>query len=163
MRSRSALWLLLCVALSWRSAVRGAAQPAGPPGRQAPPGRAARCSRRHRVGQRDLLGLVQPVDMGRRTEFTIELRTYTMTATSLTQEIIDGGVVQVYMRFAGLNCIVQSPFMVPSPAYSFSFRACAGSIKVVYYDTVRRRHLPIIIPPTNQSRYVLIPGEAGCS
>jgi hypothetical protein len=84
-----------------------------------------------------------------------------MPDTLLTQEIIDGGVVLVYMRFVGLNPrIIQLPFVVLDPPYSFSFRASAGFIKVVYYDTSAPTITPPNIPSANQIRYVLIPGGA---
>ncbi len=86
-------------------------------------------------------------------------RTYTMTAPGLTQEIIDSGVVMVYMRFMGVYpAIMQLPLVLDDQSYSFSFRAQAGSIKVVYYDMNAPATDPGAIPSSNQVRYVLVPG-----
>ena len=86
------------------------------------------------------------------TEFGVEQRTYTMSATSLTQEIIDGGVVLVYMRFVGINPeIVQLPFMVPDAAYSFSFRASATPSRSCTTTPRRRRPLRSSSPARTRS------------
>lgn len=50
--------------------------------------------------------------------------------------------------------------MVPDVGYSFYFRAAAGFVKVVYYNPAAPTTTPIIIPSSNQIRYVLIPGGA---
>ncbi|MDD4857448.1 MAG: hypothetical protein PHD74_04990 [Candidatus Krumholzibacteria bacterium] len=147
MRFRSASWLLLSVALVTFGCT-GDTGPAGPRGA---------------TGSANVIysDWYSPSTWDAESEFGVAQRTYTMTTTSLTQEIIDRGVVLVYMRFIGFNPeIVQLPFLVNNPAYSFSFRASAGSIKVVYYDTAAPTTTPIIIPSENQIRYVLIPGGA---
>lgn len=95
------------------------------------------------------------------TVFGIHQRSYTMTSSLLTQEIIDHDVVMVYIRFVGFNPeINQLPVVITdvSTAYNFLFRAQAGSIKVVYYLLNTPTTDPIIIPSENQLRYVLIPG-----
>jgi hypothetical protein len=147
MRFRSASWLLLSVALVTFGCT-GDTGPAGPRGA---------------TGSANVIysDWYSPSTWDAETEFGIAERTYTMTDTSLTQEIIDRGVVQVYMRFMGFNpAIIQLPFVVPDVGYSIYFRAAAGSIKVVYYNPAARTTTPTIIPPTNQVRYVLIPGGA---
>jgi len=50
--------------------------------------------------------------------------------------------------------------VVPDVGYSFYFRAAAGFVKVVYYNPAAPTTTPIIIPSSNQIRYVLIPGGA---
>jgi len=148
MKSHSASWLLLCVALVTFGCAKGDTGPTGPRGA---------------TGSANVIysDWYSPSTWDAETEFGIAQRTYTMTATSLTQEIIDGGVVQVYMRFVGLNpAIVQLPFVIPDVGYSMYFRAAAGSIKVVYYNPAARTTTPVILPSTNQVRYVLIPGGA---
>ncbi len=148
MKSRSASWLLLCVVLVAFGCAKGDTGPAGPRG---VPGSA-------NVIYSDWYS---PSTWSAETEFGIAQRTYTMTSTSLTQEIIDKGVVMVYMRFVGLNpAIIQLPFVVPDVSYSFSFRTAAGFVKVVYYNLTAPTTTPIVIPSQNQVRYVLIPGEA---
>ncbi|MDD3643222.1 MAG: hypothetical protein PHQ19_07170 [Candidatus Krumholzibacteria bacterium] len=93
------------------------------------------------------------------TVFGVHERSYTMTTASLTQDIIDNGVVMVYMRFVGLNPeISQLPVTLADVNYSFLFRAQAGSIKVVYWIIASPTIDPVVIPPQNLVRYVLIPG-----
>lgn len=148
MKSRSASRLWLCLALMALGCAKGDSGPTGPKGDTG----AANviCSAWH-----------SPSTWDAENEFGVALRTYAMPDTALTQEIIDQGVVLVYMRFVGLNSrIIQLPFVAVSPAYSFSFRAGAGSIKVVYYDAAAPATTPGIIPSGNQIRYVLIPGGA---
>ena len=121
MKSRSASWLLLCVALVAFGCAKGDTGPTGPKGA---------------TGSANVIysDWYSPATWAAETLFGIAQRTYTMTATSLTQEIIDRGVVQVYMRFVGLNpAIVQLPFTANDVGYSFYLRAAAGSIKVSYY------------------------------
>jgi hypothetical protein len=154
MKSRSVSWLLLCVAFVMFGCAKGDTGPAGPTGPTGPKGA---------TGSSNVIysGWYSPSTWDAATEFGIAQRTYTMTATSLTQEIIDQGVVQVYMRFLGFNpAIVQLPFVVPDVGYSVYFRAEAGSIKVVYYNPAATSTTPPIIPSANQVRYVLIPGGA---
>jgi hypothetical protein len=93
------------------------------------------------------------------TTFGVAERSYTIETSLLTQEIIDSGVVMVYMRFFGLNPqINQLPIILQDVHYSFLFRAQAGSIKVVYYSLTTPTIDPGEIPSYNQVRYVLIPG-----
>ena len=93
------------------------------------------------------------------TLFGIHERSYTMTTSSLTQEIIDHGVVMVYMRFLGLSPeINQLPIELADVHLSFFVRAQAGSIKVVYYSLTSPTTDPVVIPSSNTVRYVLIPG-----
>ena len=148
MKSRRASWLLLCVALVAFGCAKGDTGPTGPKGA---------------TGSANVIysDWYSPATWDAATEFGIAQRTYTMTATSLTQEIIDEGVVMVFMRFAGLNpAIIQLPVVLADVGLSFSFRAAAGSIKVVYYSPAATSTTPGVIPSTNQVRYVLIPGGA---
>jgi hypothetical protein len=93
------------------------------------------------------------------TVFGVHERSYTMTTASLTQDIIDNGVVLVYMRFSGLNPeINQLPITLADVGLSFFFRAQAGSVKAVYYIPADPGTDPSVIPPQNLVRYVLIPG-----
>ncbi len=95
------------------------------------------------------------------TLYGVHERSYTMTTSLLTQEIIDHGVVMVYIRFVGLNPqINQLPVIITEGPnnYHFLFRAQAGSIKVVYYFINNPTADPPAIPPDNLVRYVLIPG-----
>ena len=86
-------------------------------------------------------------------------RQYTMTTSELTQEIIDHGAVLVYMRFVGIAPqINQLPVTIMDSNYDFLFRAQAGSITAAYYSVTSPGTSPMIIPSTNQVRYVLIPG-----
>lgn len=148
MKSRNASWLLLCVALAAFGCAKGDTGPTGPTGA---------------TGSANVIysDWYSPATWNAETLYGISQRTYTITATSLTQEIIDRGVVQVYMRFAGLNpAIVQLPFTANDVGYSFYLRAAAGSIKVSYYSPAALTTTPPIIPSANQIRYVLIPGGA---
>jgi hypothetical protein len=146
MKFRHAAWLLLCVALVTLSCAKGDTGPTGPTG---PAGSA-------NVIYSDWYS---PATWVAESEYGTAQRTYTMTDTLLTQEIVDRGVVLVYMRFVGLNpAIVQLPCTFADPAYSFSFRASAGTVKVVYYDIAAQTSTPPAIPSYNQVRYVLIPG-----
>ncbi|MBN2169711.1 MAG: hypothetical protein JW819_00150 [Candidatus Krumholzibacteriota bacterium] len=84
-----------------------------------------------------------------------------MTTASLTQEIIDNGIVLVYMRYCGLNPqISMLPVTLEDVDYSFYFRTEAGSIEVAYYWFTNPGTYPSVIPSSNQVRYVLIPGGA---
>ncbi|MCJ7485365.1 MAG: hypothetical protein MUQ25_04255 [Candidatus Aminicenantes bacterium] len=148
MRSRSASWLLLGIAL----VTFGCTGPTGPTGPAGPRGD---------TGSANVIysDWYSPSTWIAETEFGTAYRTYTMTTTSLTQEIIDRGVVLVYMRFIGLNPeIIQLPFLATDANYSFSFLAAAGYIKVVYYNPAALTTTPEIIPSYNQVRFVLIPG-----
>jgi hypothetical protein len=102
-----------------------------------------------------------PATWNLETEFGTTQRYYSMGTTLLTQQIIDRGVVMVYMRFVGFAPeIVQLPFLVHDVGYQVYFRAQADSIKVMYYVAAARTTTPVIIPSENQIRYVLIPGGA---
>jgi len=91
--------------------------------------------------------------------FGVSERSFTMTTSALTQEIIDYGVVLVYMRFVGFNPeINQLPVTLEDVNYHFLFRAQAGSIQAVYYSITDPATDPGVIPSYNQVRYVLIPG-----
>lgn len=86
-------------------------------------------------------------------------RSFTMETTALTQEIVDYGVIMVYIRVVGLDpAISPLPVTFESENLNFLFRPQAGSIKVVYYSTVSPDVTPEVIPSNNQIRYVLIPG-----
>jgi hypothetical protein len=86
-------------------------------------------------------------------------RTYTMTSTTVTQNIIDRGIIMVYMRFVGYDpAISQLPFELPNSDKTFSFRAQAGSVKALYTKTSNHALDPGVIPSSNAVRYVLIPG-----
>jgi len=146
MKLRSASWPLLCVALVTLGCAKGDTGPTGPRG---PAGSA-------NVIYSDWYS---PATWNLETEFGVTQRTYAMGTTSLTQEIIDHGVVMVYMRFMGLAPeIIPLPFLVPDVGYQFYSRAQADSIKVVYYVAAAPTSTPSIIPSGNQVRYVLIPG-----
>lgn len=145
MRNRRFSWLLLCVSLM----VLGCEGPEGPTGPAGP------------AGSANVIysGWYSPEPWVAETIFGIAERTFTMTTPALTQEIIDNGVVLVYMRFVGLNpAINQLPVILADVDYSFLFRAQAGSIKVVYYNTASPTTDPGPIPSENLVRYVLIPG-----
>jgi len=145
MKIRRFSWLLLCVALT----VIGCEGPEGPAGPAGPAGSA-------NVIYSDWYS---PETWVAETTFGIAERTFTMTTDALTQEIIDYGVVLVYMRFVGFNpAINQLPMIVPDVNYSFWFRAQAGGIKVAYYSTTDPGTDPGAIPSYNTVRYVLIPG-----
>lgn len=93
------------------------------------------------------------------TVFGIHERSYTMTTSLLTQEIIDNGVVMVYMKFVGVSPeINQLPIELADVHISFFVRAQAGSIKVVYYSLTSPTTDPVVIPSDNLVRYVLVPG-----
>ena len=148
MKLRSASWPLSCVALMTLGCAKGDTGPTGPRG---PTGSA-------NVVYSDWCS---PATWNLETEFGITQRTYSMGTTSLTQEIIDRGVVMVYMRFIGLAPeIVQLPFLIPDVGYQAYFRAQADSVKVVYCVAAAPASTPNIMPSDNQVRYVLIPGGA---
>jgi hypothetical protein len=149
MKLRSALWPLLCLALATLGCGKGDTGPTGPRGAAGPAGSA-------NVIYSDWYS---PDTWNLETEFGTTQRSYSMGSTSLTQAIIDQGVVMVYMRFAGFTPeIVQLPFLVPDVGYQFYYRAQADSVKVMYYVAASRTTTPVIIPSYNQVRYVLIPG-----
>lgn len=146
MKLRSASWPLLCVAVLTLGCAKGDTGPTGPRG---PAGTA-------NVIYSDWYS---PPTWNLETEFGVTQRTFAMGTTLLTQEIVDQGVVMVYMRFVGIAPeIVQLPFLVPDVGYQFYFRARADSVKVIYYVAASPTSTPIIIPSENQVRYVLIPG-----
>jgi hypothetical protein len=158
MRFRNAAWLLPCVALVVLGCGKGDTGPMGPAGARGaigPEGPA---------GSSDVIysAWYSPTTWAAETQFGIALRTYTMSATSLTQTIVDQGVVLVYLRFVGLNpAIIQLPFVTAdASALSFYFQAAAGSVKVLYYSPATPTVSPSVIPSSNQVRYVLIPGAA---
>lgn len=100
-----------------------------------------------------------PATWNLETNFGIVERTYTMSTASLTQAIIDNGVVLVYMKFVGFSpAINQLPVYIADQDRSYLFRAQSGSIKGVYYLLANRTTDPGIIPSGNQIRYILIPG-----
>lgn len=145
MKNRRFSWLLFCVALM----VFGCEGPEGPSGPAGPAGSA-------NVIYSDWYS---PETWVLSTTFGVSERSFTMTTSALTQEIIDYGVVLVYMRFVGFNPeISQLPLILADVDYSFLFRAQAGSIKVVYYLTTDPTTDPVVIPSDNHVRYVLIPG-----
>lgn len=145
MKGRRVSWLLLCIAF----VVFGCEGPEGPRGPAGPAGSA-------NVIYSDWYS---PETWVFATTFGIAERSFTMTPASLTQEIIDSGVVLVYMRFVGLNPqINQLPITLADVRLSFIFRAQAGSIKALYWSTSNPTADPGVIPSENLVRYVLIPG-----
>lgn len=145
MKNRRFSWLLLCVALM----VLGCEGPEGPTGPAGPAGSA-------NVIYSDWYS---PETWILETTFGVSERSFTMTTSALTQEIIDNGVVLVYMRFVGFNPeINQLPMILSDVDYSCLFRAQAGSIKVLYYSMTSPTTDPGVIPSSNLVRYVLIPG-----
>lgn len=137
--------LLLCLALvsSGCSGDDGARGPAGPPGTA-------------NVIYSDWF---TPDTWTASTVFGVHERSYTMTTALLTQEIVDHGVILVYMRFVGLNPeINQLPILLADVGLSFFFRAEAGSITAVYYAVDSPGSDPSVISSSNVVRYVLIPG-----
>jgi hypothetical protein len=82
-----------------------------------------------------------------------------MTSATITQNIIDRGIIMVYMRFVGYDpAIIQLPFELPNSDKTFSFRAQAGSVKALYTKTSNRAVDPGVIVSSNNVRYVIIPG-----
>lgn len=142
MKNRWVSWLLLCVALIVLSCEgpRGAAGPAG-------------------TANVIYSEWYSPVTWDPQIIFGVYERTFTMTTPALTQDIIDNGVVLVYMRFVGLAPeISQLPVSLEDVDYNFTFRAQSGSIKVVYWRYTNPGVDPGVIPSENLVRYVLIPG-----
>lgn len=150
MKTRLALLPLLGFALMFLGC-QGDEGPAGPTGPAGPAGSA-------NVIYSDWFN---PTTWAYGVAFGVVERSYTMTTSKLTQEIIDGGVIMVYMRFAGLApAIHQLPATVYSSGqtYCFQFRAWEGNIKVFYYWISSPATDPGILPTDNLVRYVLIPG-----
>jgi hypothetical protein len=157
MKLRSAFWPLLCVALATLGCAKGDTGPTGPTGLTGPAGPTGPAGSANVIYS----SWYSPATWGLETVFGTVERYYTMSTTSLTQQIIDRGVVMVYMRFAGYNPeVYQLPAMLEDVGLQFSFRAQAGSIKVTYYLAAARASTPSIIPSSNQVRFVLIPGGA---
>ncbi len=147
MKVRCASWLLVCIALVTLGCAKGDRGPTGPAGPRGP------------VGTTNVIysEWYSPATWVLETQFGIVFRTFTMTTTSLTQAVIDNGVVLVYIRPIGLNpAILQLPQVIGE--YSFQHQSQAGSIKVLYCLTATPASDPGVIPPGNQVRYVLIPG-----
>lgn len=139
-------WLLLCVALMVFGC-EGERGPAGPAG----------------TANVIYSGWYSPETWILESSFGVSERTFTMTTSALTQEIIDNGVVMVYMRFIGYYPeIIQLPVSITDLMndYHFLFRSQEGSIKALYYWTNNPTADPGIIPSGNQIRYVLIHGGA---
>ena len=144
MKRRRVSWLLLCVALVLVGC-EGDRGPAGP------------------AGTANLIysEWYSPETWVQQIRFGIYERAYTMTTASLTQDIIDHGVVLVYMRFNGFNPQINIlPVTLEDVEYRFFFRAMAGSIEVACYWYANPGTYPSDIPSANQVRYVLIPGGA---
>lgn len=152
MKLRSASWPLLCVALVTLGCAKGDTGPTGPTGPMGPMGP---------TGSANVIysEWYSPATWNIETEFGTTQRFYSMGSTSLTQAIIDQGVVMVYMRFVGYNPgIVQLPFLTPDAGYQFYYRARVDTVKVAYYVAAARTTTPLGISGDNQVRYVLIPG-----
>jgi hypothetical protein len=149
MKLRSASWPLLCVVLVTLGCAKGDTGPTGPTGP------------RGATGSANVIysEWYSPDTWYLETEFGTTQRFYSIGSTSITQEIIDQGVVMVYMRFVGFAPeIVQLPFLVTDAGYQFYYCAQADSVKVAYYVAAARATTPSIIPSYNQVRYVLISG-----
>jgi len=145
MRILIAFLSLLCAGLS----MAGCEGDRGPAGPQGPPGTA-------NVIYSEWFS---PPTWDAYNEFGIAWRAYTMNTTLLTQEIVDHGVVLVYMRLIGLSpAIVQLPFVAPDVQLSFTFRARAGAVTALYYSLASPTTTPMNVPSQNLVRYVLIPG-----
>lgn len=144
MKLGRASWLLLSVALVAFGCAKGDTGPTGP------------------AGSANVIysAWFSPATWVLETNFGIVERTYTMTSTSLTQAIIDNGVVLVYLKVAGFSpAIEQLPVTIIDASKAFLYRAQAGSIKALYYNTANTAADPGVIPSGNQLRYVLIPGS----
>jgi len=85
---------------------------------------------------------------------------YTLTPASLTQAILDNGVVLVYLKNNNFpTSVEQLPLNWPINGFTFMFRSTVGSIDVVYHLTAT----PGTDPPPYVAnyvslRYILIPG-----
>lgn len=146
MRTRTAYVLLLCVTLATLGCAKGDTGPTGPKG---DPGTA-------NVIYSEWYS---PPTWNAVTLYGVAWRTFTMGAPSLTQDVVDHGVVLVYMRFVGYNPdVVQLPVVLPDVGFSFSFRARADSVRAEYYSPSNPTVYPNVAPPSNLVRYVLIPG-----
>jgi hypothetical protein len=145
MKTRLALWLSACCALAILGCSKGDTGPAGPAG----PTNAIYSE------------WYSPETWRAEINFDVHYRAYNMAAPSLTQEIVDQGVVLVYMRFVGSNpAILQLPLAFGEyPGYSFSYEAQADSVKAKYYQPADPSSFPEVIQIWNQVRYVLIPGS----
>jgi len=149
MKIHRASWLLLCFAFVFIGCEgeEGAVGPQGPPGTA-------------NVIYSDWFS---PATWELGSSFGVVERSFTMTTSLLTQEIIDHGAVLVYMRFVGWTpAICQLPATVYSTGqtYCFQFRAWEGNIKAYYYFLSSPAADPGVIPADNVVRYVLIPGGA---
>jgi hypothetical protein len=147
MKNHHVLWLLLCAALI----AFGCEGPEGPTGPAGPPGSA-------NVIYSDWYS---PEAWILESTFGVSERTYTIETSALTQEIIDHGIIIVYMKFIGLDPAINPlPVIITEVGnnYHFLFRAEADSLKVLYYLTDDPATDPGSIPSYNQVRYVLIPG-----
>jgi hypothetical protein len=143
MRIRSAYVLLLCVTLVTLGCAKGDTGPTGPKG----------------TANVIYSEWFSPPTWNAVTQFGIAWRTYTMSAPSLTQDVVDHGAVLVYMLFVGYDPnIVQLPVVLPDVGLSFSFRAKADSVRAEYYSPSSPTAYPLIVPNYNLVRYVLIPG-----
>lgn len=145
MKTRLALALSACCALAILGCSKGDTGPAGP------------------AGPANVIysEWYSPETWRAEIHFDVHYRAYNMAAPSLTQEIVDQGVVLVYMRFVGSNpAILQLPLALGEyPGYSFSYEAQADSVKAKYYRPADPSSFPEIIQSWNQVRYVLIPGS----
>lgn len=145
MKTRLALlWLSTCCALAILGCSKGDTGPAGPTG----------------AANVIYSEWYSPETWRAEINFGIYYRAYNMAAPSLTQEIIDQGVVLVYVKFIGSDpAILPLPLVLgESPGYSFSYQAQADSVRAKYYDPANPSTFPGIIQRWNQVRYVLIPG-----
>ena len=147
MKTRQAclwLWLSVCCALAILGCSKGDTGPTGPAG----------------AANVIYSEWYSPETWRTHVNWGIHYRAYDMVAPSLTQEIVDRGVVLVYVRFVGSNpAILQLPIVMgESPGYSFSYLAQADTVTAQYYTPSDPSNFPEILQRWNVFRYVLIPG-----
>jgi len=91
--------------------------------------------------------------------FGDSLRQGDIIADSLTQEIVDQGVVKVYVDFFNADFIYQLPVSdVAGFPYSLSFKIKPDTLRLEFYDPDNPNSDPGSLPSSNKFRYVLIPG-----
>src|SRR5699024_5234243 len=88
------------------------------------------------------------------------IRYFDIAANSITQDILDQGVINVYVDFIS-GAIVQLPVgkeSRPGSGFSYFFDLKLQNLKVGYFDPDDRGTHPVAIPTSNKFRYVIIPG-----
>ena len=146
----------------------GATGPAGPAGATGPAGPAGPAGATGPAGPPGPAGSANVIysnwfnigsDQRDTTLFSIDYKYTYYPVTSFTQAVIDNGVILTYFKFLGFPTEVRLlPTVVPDVGVYLESVATVGTLYFRWYNIASPTNPPFAIGPTNQLRWIVIPG-----